>query len=75
MLEYARPELVEFLETVRKTGNEYWARHKPESLEDFRARGVGGSTWDENTRWMAIMLGPGVTPEPLPAVEDGESGA
>ena len=53
MLEYARPELVEFLETVRKTGNEYWARHKPESLEDFRARGVGGSTWDENTRWMA----------------------
>ncbi len=53
MLDWARPELVAFLSALRETGDAYWQTHTPETLDDFRARGVGGTTWASGTRWMA----------------------
>ena len=47
----ARPELAAYLQTFRDASDAYWQVFKPKDLTDFRADGIGGTSWAAGTRW------------------------
>ncbi len=46
-----KDELTEFLGWFRSQTESYWKSYEPQSLEDFKALGVGGTSWKQGTRW------------------------
>ena len=60
-----RPRLAEFLSAFRETANANWQDFQPETLADFRARGVGGVTWAAGTRWR-----PGLAEDQIAEIEE-----
>lgn len=50
-----RPGLQAYFAQFRVLSEAYWSTHVERTLEDFRARGVGGATWGTGTRWKPGM--------------------
>lgn len=44
-----------YLAQFRVLSDAFWASNVEKDLEDFRARGLGGATWADGTRWKAGM--------------------